>query len=116
MEVAESLIELRERGLVRRAISKIRIRNFKCIKKLDLELAPLTILVGPNGAGKSSILEALVLMEAAARRSGSLLEMEIIRERWPGLDDARAMVYGKNERAWLALGFDVEVDEKEASR
>ena len=111
---AEILVDLRESGLVRRAISKIRIRNFKCIKELDLELAPLTILVGPNGAGKSSILEALVLMEIAAKRQSSFLEA--IRECWPELDDVKTVLYDKNEEAWLALGFDVEVDEKEAGR
>jgi len=35
------------------------IRNFRSIKKAELRLAGLTILVGPNGAGKSNVLDAL---------------------------------------------------------
>ena len=48
-------------------IKKVVIKNFKCIKELELELAPLTILVGPNSSGKSSILEALALMAQCAK-------------------------------------------------
>jgi predicted ATPase len=40
-------------------LSKLRVRNFRCLKDVTLRFTPLTILVGPNGAGKSSILRAL---------------------------------------------------------
>lgn len=47
-------------------ISKIRIKNFKSIIDLELEIDCLkTILVGQNEAGKSSILEALDAFELA---------------------------------------------------
>ncbi len=35
--------------------------NFRGIRKGEIELAPLTILIGPNGSGKTTILEALLL-------------------------------------------------------
>ncbi|NUN09194.1 MAG: AAA family ATPase [Ignavibacteriaceae bacterium] len=37
----------------------IKIKNFRSLEDVEIELAPLTILVGPNGAGKSSLLKAL---------------------------------------------------------
>jgi predicted ATPase len=37
-------------------IERIIIENFKSIRKLDLELKPINILVGANGAGKSNFL------------------------------------------------------------
>jgi len=40
----------------------VRIENFKSINRLELELAPLTILVGPPASGKSNILDALALL------------------------------------------------------
>ncbi|PCJ83539.1 MAG: hypothetical protein COA52_18720 [Hyphomicrobiales bacterium] len=41
-------------------ISQIKIENFQRIdKEIQIDLAPLTVLVGENGAGKSSILKAL---------------------------------------------------------
>jgi energy-coupling factor transporter ATP-binding protein EcfA2 len=40
-------------------ISKVSIRNYRCIESLDLEVDDYTALIGPNGAGKSSVLYAL---------------------------------------------------------
>ena len=37
---------------------KLHIKNFRSIKQLDLELAPITVLYGHNGTGKSSVLYA----------------------------------------------------------
>ncbi len=35
--------------------------NFRCLRAVQLQFAPLTVLVGPNAAGKTTILEALNL-------------------------------------------------------
>jgi putative ATP-dependent endonuclease of OLD family len=43
-------------------ISKLRIKNFRSIQDLELDLSPTTILIGPNNAGKSAILEAVRLV------------------------------------------------------
>lgn len=58
-------------------LRRIRIRNFKSIGDpgIDLELAPITILVGENGSGKSSILEGIYLCSKAV---GKFFE-EILR-------------------------------------
>ena len=37
-------------------IERIIIENFKSIRKLDLELKPINILIGANGAGKSNFV------------------------------------------------------------
>jgi predicted ATPase len=42
-------------------IERIIIENFKSIRKLDLELKPINILVGANGAGKSNFISFLKL-------------------------------------------------------
>ncbi len=42
-------------------IRKIRFYNFRGIRKGELELSPLTILIGANGSGKTTVLEALLL-------------------------------------------------------
>jgi predicted ATPase len=48
-------------------LSRIKIENFKSIKKLDLELAPLTIFVGPNASGKSNVLEAIAILAQTSK-------------------------------------------------
>ncbi|MHC1636434.1 MAG: AAA family ATPase [Candidatus Methanospirareceae archaeon] len=36
--------------------------NFKSIRNLEIELAPLTIFVGPNSSGKSNVLESIAIL------------------------------------------------------
>jgi predicted ATPase len=40
-------------------IRAVRFENFRCLRDVELTLAPLTVLVGPSGSGKSSMLEGL---------------------------------------------------------
>jgi predicted ATPase len=40
-------------------IRAVRFENFRCLREVELTLAPLTVLVGPSGSGKTSVLEGL---------------------------------------------------------
>ena len=42
-------------------ITALRIRNFRGIRSIDLELGPVTVLIGENNSGKTSVLDALKL-------------------------------------------------------
>jgi predicted ATPase len=42
-------------------LTKLKVKNFRSVRELELRLSPLTALVGPNGAGKSTVLSALDL-------------------------------------------------------
>src|SRR5262245_36530189 len=43
-------------------ISKVLVRNFKCLRDVQVDLERFTVLVGPNASGKSSILRALDIL------------------------------------------------------
>lgn len=89
-------------------INSIRIRNFKSIEELEIELAPLTIFVGPNGSGKTSILEAIALMKQASVSNQSPLQSlqgELIV--FQGGED----IIGKGDKLGrVQLGFESELD------
>lgn len=38
------------------SLRRIKLKGFKSIKEMDLELRPLNVLVGVNGAGKSNLI------------------------------------------------------------
>jgi len=40
-------------------VSRLKVKNFRSMKNVELKFKPLTILVGPNASGKSNILLAL---------------------------------------------------------
>ena len=44
------------------ALDRIKIRGFKSIRELDLELKRLNVLIGGNGAGKSNFISAFSLL------------------------------------------------------
>ena len=49
-------------------ITRIRTKNYRSIRELDLELGPLTVLVGPNASGKSNVLDVLRFIRDAVSR------------------------------------------------
>jgi predicted ATPase len=61
-------------------IKQVRIRNYKSIGQLSVNLEPFTILVGPNGSGKSNFIDALSFvkdcladsLESAFRKRGGI--------------------------------------------
>ena len=48
-------------------LTRLDLRFFKCFERLQLPLAPLTLLTGLNASGKSSALQALVLLHQTMR-------------------------------------------------
>jgi len=48
----------------------VRIVDFKGIRDLTIDLAPLTVLVGPNAVGKTSVLEAIYVAGLGVWRNG----------------------------------------------
>jgi len=58
-------------------LTSIALEQFKCFQKLDLELAPLTLLTGYNAAGKSSTLQALLLLSQTFTSESSKSELQL---------------------------------------
>ena len=45
-----------------RHLTRLKVRNYRALADLDLELGPLMVFFGPNGSGKSTILDVLVFL------------------------------------------------------
>ena len=58
-------------------ISKVSVLNFKSLRDMILDVAPLTILTGLNGAGKSSFIQLLLIMRQNASVGVSPIEVEL---------------------------------------
>jgi putative ATP-dependent endonuclease of OLD family len=51
------------------AVREVRIRNYRCLRSVDVELDHLTVLIGQNNAGKTSFLTALFSAIGAGQRT-----------------------------------------------
>jgi putative ATP-dependent endonuclease of OLD family len=49
-------------------IKEVRIRHFRCLRSIDVELDPLTVIIGQNNSGKTSFLNALFAAIGAGQR------------------------------------------------
>ncbi len=69
-------------------IRQVRIKNYKSIPDLTLDLGRVTVLIGANGSGKSNILEAMALASAACQKK---LDNEFLISRGIRVTDTRFM-------------------------
>jgi putative ATP-dependent endonuclease of the OLD family len=60
-------------------ITQLKIKNFRSIKELELQLGETTVFIGPNNAGKTAILDALriVLTRKWGQRGSGFTEYDI---------------------------------------
>lgn len=49
-------------------ITHLRVKNFKGLEDVEIELGPVSVLVGPNNSGKTTALQALALWEIGLRK------------------------------------------------
>ena len=80
-------------------LTSVRIRNFKSIEDLTLDLGRVNVLIGENGAGKSNILEAIALAGAA---SANKLDNEFLTSRGIRVTDPTLMRAAFSEEAKAA--------------
>ena len=59
-------------------INKVKVKNFKSLKDIELELNPLTLITGVNSGGKSSLIQALLLLKQNEDRFYSLRGKKLV--------------------------------------
>jgi predicted ATPase len=50
-------------------IERVRFKNFRALRNVEVGLAPLTVIVGPNSSGKTSVLEGTHYIVELAQKS-----------------------------------------------
>jgi putative ATP-dependent endonuclease of OLD family len=50
-------------------ITEVRVRHFRCLRSVDVELDSLTVLIGQNNSGKTSFMQAFFAAIGAGQRS-----------------------------------------------
>ena len=50
-----------------RSLLALEVKNYRCLDDVEVELAPLSVLVGPNGSGKSTLLDVIQFLGDSVR-------------------------------------------------
>lgn len=76
-------------------ITKFRVKNYKALRDVEVDLTPMHVLIGPNDSGKSSILEAI----GALCRSADVELNHALQGPWQG----RQLVWQQNSSEAVSL-------------
>ncbi|MBI4556693.1 MAG: AAA family ATPase [Candidatus Hydrogenedentes bacterium] len=66
-------------------LTRMRIRNFKRFKDVNIELGKAVVLIGPNNSGKTTALQALALWDVGLRRWNEKRQGKSSPEKRPGV-------------------------------
>jgi predicted ATPase len=86
-------------------IKRFRVQNFKILKDVSMDLAPVNVLIGPNGAGKSAILQALDFLRAFFMSS---IDVYLQQRGWDYKDIPN--VHGKTKSIQWEISVELQPD------
>jgi predicted ATPase len=88
-------------------IKKFRVKNFKALRDIEIELTPIHVLIGPNDSGKTSLLDVL----AALCRSVDHRLNTAFLGSWKG----KELVWGGDPRIPVVIEVDLSLDDTEVT-
>lgn len=77
-------------------IEKVRIKNFRSLKNVSVNLSPITVLVGANNSGKTSFLRALSLAFNGERKFWSQDDLFVDKDGQPLPEEERVITIDVN--------------------
>ena len=66
-------------------LTNLRVKNFKCLEDVEIELGKTVVFVGPNNSGKTTALQALALWEIGLRKWVEKRSAKGTPEKRPGV-------------------------------
>ena len=88
-------------------IKKIGYKNFKAFPELDIELAPITLLLGPNNSGKSSIMSGLKIMNQTLNSIDENVSM-LLKGKNGDFGTYKDVVHGNKSNKHMELSVTVD--------
>jgi predicted ATPase len=71
-------------------LTRLQVKNFKRLAKLDIELGKTVVFIGPNNSGKTTALQALALWDTGLKLWLNMADHAMARDapnvcQWKGL-------------------------------
>jgi predicted ATPase len=90
-------------------ISKLRLRNWRNFKHVDVDLRERVFVIGPNASGKSNLLDALRFLRDVAKPKGGGLQRAV--EARGGMTKLRCLLARRDPEVMIEVELAERVDE-----
>ena len=87
-------------------LKNISATNYRSFKKLNIDLAPITLFVGPNNSGKSSIISIIRLLSQTADSSDPNVRL-LLNGALGDFGTYKDLIHGNETRKHLELSFTI---------
>ena len=86
-------------------INQLSITHLKCIDRLDLRLAGITMLAGLNGMGKSTCIQSLLLLHQSVLEQTEPFSQLVRNGRWVSLGTPKDLLWEAAEDDRISIGL-----------
>ena len=112
----ESIYADNSNQLGERMLKRIKLRNFRAFKTLDIELSKINLLFGPNNSGKSAIISSMNVIAQTLESADPVVPLLLVGSR-VDLGTYRDAVYNNHPELPITFGFEfTSSDPLESSR
>ena len=99
-------------------ITSLTVENFKAFgDRIEIPIAPITLIYGPNSAGKSSLIQSLMLLKQSVEGHGDRFSGLIPRGQYVDLGTFRSLTYGHDRRRTVKfeIGYTGQIQRRVSS-
>lgn len=90
------------------SMTVLHVQNFRSIKNLSIQLAPITVVYGPNGSGKSSLLYAPLVLRNIAQNPNQSIP-SLFNLGFLNMGGFKEVAFGRREDTVISLGAEGEL-------
>ena len=86
-------------------LRRMGLRNFKCWRELDVELAPITLFFGANSSGKTALLQSLLMLKQTAQSRNQIQPIDFGGGEWSlaDLGSYQELVFSHNSEIGIGM-------------
>lgn len=87
-------------------LTKIKANNYRSFRRLDVDLAPITLFVGPNNSGKSSVLSLIRLLSQTSESNDPNVRL-LLNGALGDFGTYKDLVYENESRRHIDISFTI---------
>jgi predicted ATPase len=105
-----NVLHVRIRGSIQMMISRLRLKNWRNFRSIDIQLSERVFVIGPNAAGKSNLLDVFRFLRDVAKAEGGGLQRAV--KARGGLAKLRCLLARRDPEVLIEVELADQTDSK----